>query len=144
MEHVFLAIPGFSPMFYVAPRHRNLLAFESRLNLKPTELSNLALMIDQFKQEFTRKRAFSEAVLQVCFYQIVAFLSDQYSQEPSDAPRGRFLALAPVLRYIEEQYMHPITLEELTPMTLDFGIAIIFPEFLRRSPTALPANIARR
>ena len=114
MEHVFLAIPGFSPMFYVAPRHRTLLAFESRLNLKPTELSNLALMIDQFKQEFTRKRAFSEAVLQVCFYQIVAFLSDQYSQEPSDAPRGRFLALAPVLRYIEEQYMHPITLEELT------------------------------
>ena len=114
MEDMFLTIPGFSPMFYVAPRHRNLLAFESRLNLKPMELSNLSLMIDQFKQEFARKRAFSEAMLQVCFYQIVVFLADQYSQEPSDAPRGRFLALAPVLRYIEVQYMHPITLDELT------------------------------
>ena len=136
MEGMLLTIPGFSPMFYVAPRHRDLLAFESRLNLPPMELSNLSLLIDQFRQEFEHQRPFSEAVLRVCFYQIVVFLAVQYSQEPSDAPRGRFLAMAPVLRYIEDQYMHPITLTELTELA---GMSTnqflrVFNELFRTSP----------
>lgn len=136
MEDMLLTIPGFSPMFYVAPRHRNLLAFESQINLPPLELSHLTLLLDQFQQEFVHTRSYSEAVLQACFYQMVVFLAAQYSQEPADAPRGRFLAMAPVLRYIEEQYVDPITLSELADLS---GMGTnqflrVFNELFRTSP----------
>ena len=110
VDSEIVGLPGFHSMFKPSEKHHS--GFHNRLNLNEDAFVTIKHNLFKLKAELENQKEGFELMAKSIFLEIVVFLSRCYCN-PSMRTSGALYRIANVIKYIEENYYEPITLETL-------------------------------
>jgi len=113
--HAFRSLPGYHALFALEPQYRRQHQFFSRLQVDCDALAHIVAITQALREELQRQRDGFEIVTLAQFSQLIVYLARCYPRMPhADAQLLTRLGVA--FSYLDTQYMHDCSLDELAAM----------------------------
>ncbi|MUT68473.1 helix-turn-helix domain-containing protein [Paenibacillus sp. NEAU-GSW1] len=103
---------GFQALFVLEPFYRNIHSFQSGLSLPIPSMEHVASIISDMINEYNDKQQGYQTMLISQFMELVIYLSRQYDNQENGTD-SNLMHLANAISYIEDNYLEPLTLEEI-------------------------------
>ena len=108
-------LPGYHAFFALEPRYRQRHKFRSCLRLSMNELSRVSSLMDLMEAELKTRKAGFEFMATTLLMELIGRLSRAYAGVDNATTRP-LMRLGTVLSHMEQHYMEPIPLTQLTRM----------------------------
>lgn len=105
-------LPGFQALFYLEPFYRKEMNFKGMLSLDPEQLGRITGLLDVILVEHNKKEEGYRLLIRSYFTALVGMLSRYYVSNIGHT-ENKALRIAEAITYLEENYLQPVTLQEL-------------------------------
>lgn len=102
-------LPGFKSLFILEPILRKEHKFKSKLQLNPTCMNFVKVLVDQLCKEYENQRDGFKSTIRAYFTALVIYLS-RLSAEPKNNVSGKLINLANAISYIENKYLEQVNI----------------------------------